>query len=62
MSKIIKKCGSKMKFNRVRKFNSAFEGNDPLNSDFSNWTISLWKGDLTDCFSSHSTITGFPKF
>ena len=61
MSKIIKKCGSKMKFNRVRKFNSAFEGNDPLNSDFSNWTIDLSRCDLTECFSNQGSITAFPK-
>ena len=41
MSKIIKKCGSKMKFNGVTNFSNAFMGNDPLNSDFSNWTIDL---------------------
>ena len=62
MSKIIKKCGSKMKFNRVKNFSFAFGGNDSLNSDFSNWTIDLYKCDLTRCFESQSHITAFPKF
>lgn len=61
MSKIIKKCGSKMKFNNVSNLESAFQGNDPLNSDYSNWTINLSKCILTKCFMDHSSITGFPK-
>ena len=62
MGKLIKKCGSKMKFNGVNNLSYAFRGNDPLNSDFSNWTIDLYKCDLTSCFSGQSYITGFPKF
>ena len=62
MGKIIKKCGSKMKFNGIKNLNSAFMGNDLLNSDFSNWTINLSKCDLTSCFESQSSITAFPKF
>ena len=61
MSKIIKKCGSKMKFNSVDNLSNAFSGNDMLNSDFSNWTISLYKCDLTKCFSHQSYITAYPK-
>ena len=62
MSKIIKKCGSKMKFNGVTNLDHAFFGNDSLNSDFSNWTIDLYKCDLSFCFAGQSYITAFPKF
>ena len=62
MGKLIKKCGSKMRFNSVDSLYCAFWGNDPLNSDFSNWTIDLYKCDLTQCFSNQSYITAFPKF
>lgn len=62
MSKIIKKCGSKMRFNAVMSLTKAFKGNDPLNSDFSNWTINLYKCDLTECFSGQSYIKAYPKF
>ena len=62
MSGIIKKYGSQMSFNSVTNLASAFMGNDPLNSDYSIWTISLSKCDLTNCFMDHSPITGFPKF
>ena len=62
MSKIIKKYGSLMSFNSVNNLNSAFMGNDPLNSDYSNWTINLSKCILSQCFMDHSSITGFPKF
>ena len=62
MSKLIKKYGSLMSFNSVNDLSYAFKGNDPLNSDFSNWTIDLYKCKLEECFASHSSITGFPKF
>lgn len=62
MGKLIKKCGSKMKFNSVNNLSNAFQGNDSLNSDFSNWTIDLYKCNLSNCFSNQSYITGFPKF
>ena len=62
MGKLIKKCGSKMRFNDVTNLMYAFSGNDSLNSDFSNWTINLYKCDLTSCFESQSYITAFPKF
>ena len=62
MSKLIKKYGSLMSFNDVTNLESAFMGNDPLNSDYSNWTINLSKCILLKCFMSHDTITGFPKF
>lgn len=62
MGKIIKKCGSKMKFNSVTNLYYAFWGNDPLNSDFSNWTIDLYKCSLAQCFANQSYITAFPKF
>lgn len=62
MGKLIKKCGSKMKFNRVGNLSYAFSGNDPLNSDFSNWTINLYKCKLSFCFSGQSYITAYPKF
>ena len=62
MGKLIKKCGSKMKFNDVDSLDHAFSGNDSLNSDFSNWTIDLYKCDLSQCFSNQSYITAFPKF
>ena len=61
MSKIIKKCGSKMRFNDIKSLDSAFMGRDPLNSDFSNWTINLSQCNLNQCFMN-SPITGFPKF
>ena len=61
MSKLIKKYGSKMKFNSVNNLSNAFQGNDPLNSDFSNWTIDLYKCNLEQCFASHGSITAFPK-
>lgn len=61
MGKLIKKCGSKMKFNGVTNFSYAFSGNDPLNSNFSNWTINLSRCDLERCFASQSSITAFPK-
>lgn len=61
MGKLIKKCGSKMRFNSVNNLSYAFKGNDPLNSDFSNWTIDLYKCDLTECFSNQGSITAFPK-
>ena len=62
MGKIIKKYGSQMSFNRVTNLMNAFSGNDPLNSDFSNWTINLSRCDLTSCFESQSSTTAFPKF
>ena len=62
MSKLIKKYGSLMSFNSVRNLNSAFMGNDPLNSDYSNWTINLSRCNLNQCFMDHSSITGYPKF
>ena len=62
MGKLIKKCGSKMKFNGVNNLSYAFQGNDLLNSDFSNWTIDLYKCDLTQCFSGQSYIIAYPKF
>ena len=61
MSKIIKKCGSKMKFNGIINLYYAFKGNDPLNSDFSNWTINLYKCKLEECFSGQNYITAYPK-
>lgn len=61
MSKIIKKCGSKMRFNGVNNLSNAFQGNDTLNSDFSNWTINLSRCKLDECFSSHNSITAYPK-
>lgn len=62
MSKIIKKYGSLMRFNGVNNLSYAFKGNDPLNSDFSNWAINLYKCDLSYCFSGQSYITAYPKF
>ena len=62
MGKLIKKCGSKMRFNDVTNLDNAFWGNDPLNSDYSNWTINLYKGNLYQCFSNQSYIKAFPKF
>ena len=63
MSKLIKKYGSLMRFNDVSYMDYAFQGNDPLNSDFSNWTINLSnKASLTWAFSSTSSIKKFPKF
>lgn len=61
MSKLIKKYGSLMSFNSVNNLESAFWGDDPLNSDFSNWTINLSRCNLEKCFANHSSITGFPK-
>ena len=61
MSKLIKKYGSQMSFNGVTNLDSAFMGNDPLNSDYSNWTIDLYKCNLAKCFASHGSITAFPK-
>lgn len=62
MGKIIKKCGSKMKFQHITNFSYAFEGSDQLNSDYSNWTIDLYKCDLASCFNGHSNIKAYPKF
>ena len=62
MSKIIKKYGSQMSFNGITSLSYAFSGNDPLNSNFSNWTINLSQCILDECFTSNSSITGFPKF
>lgn len=62
MGKLIKKCGSKMKFHRITNFSYAFQGNDLLNSDFSNWTIDLSRCDLSYCFGGQSYITAYPKF
>lgn len=62
MGKLIKKCGSKMKFNSVDNLSYAFNGNDSLNSDFSNWTINLYKCNLSFCFAGQSYITAYPKF
>ena len=61
MGKLIKKCGSKMKFNSVDNLSYAFSGNDSLNSDFSNWTINLYKCNLSFCFSGQDYITAYPK-
>ena len=62
MSKLIKKYGSQMSFNGVTSLESAFSGNDSLNSDYSNWTINLSTCLLDRCFAFHDTITGYPKF
>lgn len=62
MSKIIKKYGSQMSFNGITNLYQAFWGNDPLNSDFSNWTINLSRCDLGSCFANQSYIKAFPKF
>ena len=62
MSKIIKKCGSKMRFNGITNLFKSFIGNDPLNSDFSNWTINLSKCSLYQAFSKNSSIKKYPKF
>lgn len=63
MSKLIKKCGSKMRFNSVDNLYYAFKGNDSLNSDFSNWTINLSNiASLSSAFTSTSSIKKFPKF
>ena len=63
MSKLIKKYGSQMSFNYVSNMDKAFQGNDTLNSDFSNWTINLSNhASLTEAFSSNSSIKKFPKF
>ena len=62
MSKIIKKYGSQMSFNGITSLSYAFSGNDPLNSNFSNWTINLSQCILDECFSSNSSIKAFPKF
>lgn len=62
MSKIIKKCGSKMHFNGITNLYKSFMGNDPLNSDFSNWTINLYKCSFYDTFRTNSSIKKYPKF
>ena len=63
MSKLIKKYGSLMSFNDVKSLEYAFSGNDPLNSDFSNWTINLSNyASLINAFSSTSSIKKLPKF
>lgn len=63
MSKLIKKYGSQMSFNSVSYMVKAFQGNDTLNSDFSNWTINLSNNAyLSNIFSSNSSIKKFPKF
>ena len=62
MSKIIKKCGSKMRFNGITNLFKSFIGNDPLNSDFSNWTINLSKCSLYDTFRANDSIKKYPKF
>ena len=63
MSKLIKKYGSQMSFNSVSHMDYAFQGNDTLNSDFSNWTINLSnKASLSWTFSSNGSIKKFPKF
>ena len=62
MSKLIKKYGSLMRFNDITNLSYAFNGNDSLNSDFSNWTINLSRCELTSCFESQGSIKAFPKF
>lgn len=63
MGKLIKKYGSQMSFNSVSHMYRAFQGNDTLNSDFSNWTINLSnRATLSNAFSSTSSIKKFPKF
>lgn len=62
MSKIIKKCGSKMRFNGITSLMDAFNENDSLNSDFSNWTINLSKCSLYEAFANNSSIKKYPKF
>lgn len=62
MGKLIKKCGSQMSFNSVSSMYGAFQGNDTLNSDFSNWTINLSNhASLSNAFSQTSSIKKFPK-
>ena len=62
MGKLIKKYGSQMSFNSVSSLYRAFQGNDTLNSDFSNWTINLSnQASLSNTFSYTSSITKFPK-
>lgn len=61
MGKLIKKYGSQMSFNGITHLINAFQGNDTLNSDFSNWTINLSRCDLENCFSSHNSIKAYPK-
>ena len=62
MSKIIKKCGSKMRFNGITSLMDAFKGDDPLNSDFSNWIINLSKCSIYEAFANNSSIKKYPKF
>ena len=63
MSKLIKKYGSQMSFNYVSNMDHAFQGNDTLNSDFSNWTINLRNhASLINAFCSTSSIKKLPKF
>lgn len=63
MGKLIKKYGSQMSFNSVSSMYRAFQGNDTLNSDFSNWIINLSNNaSLSNVFSSTSSIKKFPKF
>lgn len=62
MSKLIKKYGSLMSFNSVSNMDHAFQGEDTLNSDFSNWTINLSNhASLIGTFSS-CPIKKLPKF
>ena len=63
MSKLIKKYGSLMSFNYVSYMDNAFQGNDTLNPDFSNWTINLSNNaSLLQTFSSNGSIKKLPKF
>ena len=63
MGKLIKKYGSQMSFNYVSHMDKAFQGNDTLNSDFSNLTINLSnRASLWYTFSSNGSIKKFPKF
>lgn len=63
MSKLIKKYGSQMSFNDVSYMDNAFQGNDTLNSDLSNWTINLSnRASLSWTFASTNSIKKFPKF
>ena len=63
MSKLIKKYGSQMSFNSVSYMDNAFQGNDTLNPDFSNWTINLSNNaSLQSTFASNDSIKKLPKF
>lgn len=63
MGKLIKKYGSQMSFNSVSHMYRAFQGNDTLNSDFSNWTINLSnRATLSNTFSTTGSIKKLPKF